>query len=57
MEENNNKTEVQEHHNELEKTHHSSRRLGTVTILLIFGLFGIWSVLPILQRPFLQMAR
>ncbi len=44
MNENNNKTEVQEHHSELEKTHDSSRRLGTITILLIFGLFGIWSV-------------
>jgi epimerase transport system membrane fusion protein len=38
-----NKTSTNEH-KELEKSHHSSRRLGTVTILLIFGLFGIWSV-------------
>ena len=44
MNENNSKTEAQEHHSELEKTHLSSRRLGTITILLIFGLFGIWSV-------------
>ncbi len=39
-----NKTDVQEHHETLEKTHHSSRKMGAITILLIFGLFGIWSV-------------
>ncbi|MEA3492509.1 MAG: HlyD family type I secretion periplasmic adaptor subunit [Campylobacterota bacterium] len=33
-----------EHHETLEKTHHSSRRLGTITILLLFGLFGLWSI-------------
>ncbi len=35
---------ITDHHEELEKTHHSSRKLGSITILLIFGLFGIWSV-------------
>ncbi len=40
----NNKNSAQEHHAELEKTHHSSHRLGTITIALIFGLFGLWSV-------------
>ncbi len=38
------KTDVQQHHETLEKTHHSSRKMGAITILLIFGLFGIWSV-------------
>ncbi len=37
-------TNIGEHHEILEKTHHSSRKLGTITILLLFGLFGIWSV-------------
>jgi epimerase transport system membrane fusion protein len=40
----NNNTDIGDHHEELEKTHHSSRKLGSITILLIFGLFGIWSV-------------
>ncbi len=40
----NNNTEIIDHHEELEKTHHSSHKLGSITILLIFGLFGIWSV-------------
>ncbi len=39
-----NKTEISDHHEALEKTHHSSHKLGVVTILLIFGLFGLWSV-------------
>jgi epimerase transport system membrane fusion protein len=39
-----NKTAAQSHHEALEKTHLSSRKLGAVTILLIFGLFGIWSI-------------
>ena len=38
------KNEIIDHHEELEKTHHSSRKLGKITILLIFGLFGLWSV-------------
>lgn len=36
-------TDVEKHHATLEKTHHSSRRLGAITIALIFGLFGLWS--------------
>jgi len=36
--------EIIDHHEELEKTHHSTRNLGKITILLIFGLFGIWSI-------------
>ncbi len=39
-----NKTDAAEHHATLDKTHHSSHRLGTITIALIFGLFGLWSV-------------
>lgn len=39
-----NKKKINEHHEELERTKHSSHRLGTITILLIFGLFGLWSV-------------
>jgi len=39
-----NKNSVAKHHDELEKGHHSSHRLGIVTISLIFGLFGLWSV-------------
>ncbi len=39
-----NKTDAQEHHEALEKTHHSSRKMGTLTIFLIFGLFGVWSI-------------
>ncbi len=39
-----NNTEIIDHHEELEKTHHSSRKLGRITIFLIFGLFGIWSI-------------
>ena len=35
---------VGEMHDELEKTHHSSRKLGIITIVLIFGLFGMWSI-------------
>lgn len=34
----------QEHHEVLEKTHRSSRKLGIITILLLFGLFGVWSI-------------
>jgi len=40
----NTKTDAQEHHEALEKTHLSSRKMGLITILLIFGLFGLWSV-------------
>lgn len=40
----NSKNSVQDHHDALDKTHHSSKRLGTITILLIFGLFGLWSI-------------
>jgi epimerase transport system membrane fusion protein len=40
----NHEQSVEEHHAELEKAHHSTHRTGTITILLIFGLFGIWSV-------------
>ncbi len=39
-----NKTDIQEHHETLEKTHHSSRKMGALTIFLIFGLFGVWSI-------------
>ena len=43
--------EIFERHNsELEKTHHSSRILGSITILLIFGLFGIWSVVADIEK-------
>lgn len=35
---------VQKHHDALEKTHRSSHRMGTTTILLLFGLFGLWSI-------------
>ncbi len=38
------KTQANKHHEALEKTHHSSQKLGTITILLLFGLFGIWSI-------------
>jgi len=38
------KTVTDEHHEALEKTHHSSRKLGYITILLLFGLFGVWSI-------------
>jgi len=41
---NNDKSKIEEHHEALDKVHHSSHRLGLITILLIFGLFGIWSV-------------
>lgn len=44
MNQSNSKNSVQNHHDELDKTHHSSKRLGTITILLIFGLFGLWSI-------------
>ncbi|BAF71300.1 HlyD family type I secretion periplasmic adaptor subunit [Sulfurovum sp. NBC37-1] len=37
-------TDVENHHELLEKTHRSARKAGIITILLIFGLFGIWSV-------------
>ncbi|MEA3456118.1 MAG: HlyD family type I secretion periplasmic adaptor subunit [Campylobacterota bacterium] len=40
----NNKNSIQKHHDELEKTHHSSHLLGRITILLIFGIFGLWSI-------------
>jgi len=38
-----NQTHIEAHHEALEKTHHSSRKMGFITILLIFGLFGLWS--------------
>ncbi len=38
------KNRADDHHEVLERAHSSSRRLGTITILLLFGLFGIWSV-------------
>ncbi len=44
MEQTENQKKINNHHEELEKTKHSSQRLGTITILLIFGLFGVWSV-------------
>ncbi len=37
-------TEVENHHEALQKTHDTSHRLGIITIILIFGIFGIWSV-------------
>jgi len=40
----NNNQQIEEHHAALDKVHHSSHRLGLITIILIFGLFGIWSV-------------
>jgi len=40
----NEKTEVENHHETLERSHHAARRIGLITILLIFGLFGLWSV-------------
>jgi len=45
MNQNNNENSIQEHHDELERTHHSTHRVGIITIVLIFGLFGLWSVL------------
>ena len=36
-------TQAEAHHEALEKTHSSSRKMGLITILLIFGLFGLWS--------------
>ena len=39
----------EEYHNELEKAKHSSQKAGTITIVLIFGLFGLWSVFAQIQ--------
>lgn len=39
-----NENDAQKHQNMLEKSHHSSHRLGIITIALIFGLFGLWSI-------------
>lgn len=36
--------DVENHHEALQKTHDTSHRLGTITIILIFGIFGIWSL-------------
>lgn len=36
--------EIKEHHETLEKTKNFSNKQGMVTILLIFGLFGLWSI-------------
>ena len=44
MNQTNNENSVEEHHDELEKAHHASHRLGIITVALIFGLFGLWSV-------------
>ncbi len=49
MNQTNNTTTIEQHHDHLEKTHHSSRKTGTITILLIFGLFGLWSVFADLE--------
>ena len=44
MNQTDNKLDAAEHHAALDKAHHSSHRLGMITIMLIFGLFGLWSV-------------
>jgi len=36
-------TDAEKHHETLEKAHHSARKVGLITIALIFGLFGLWS--------------
>jgi len=41
---NNETQQIEDHHKALDKVHHSSHRLGLITIVLIFGVFGIWSV-------------
>ena len=35
---------IDEHHKRLEHAHISSKKLGFLTILLIFGFFGLWSI-------------
>jgi epimerase transport system membrane fusion protein len=35
---------IDEHHERLERTHISSKKLGFVTIMFIFGFFGLWSI-------------
>jgi len=42
-------SQQEEFHNELEKTKYSSEKLGSITIALIFGLFGLWSVFAQIQ--------
>lgn len=38
------KSDKQVHHEHIEKMHKSSSKMGFITILLIFGLFGLWSI-------------
>jgi len=39
-----NNEHINNHHAHLEKTHISSKKLGMMTIVFIFGFFGIWSI-------------
>ena len=41
--------EIDEHHLTLEKSKNLSNKQGVITILLIFGLFGLWSVFAKLE--------
>ncbi len=41
---NQNNTDIEEYHKELDKIEKSSHKTGMITIFLIFGLFGVWSV-------------
>ncbi len=47
--ENNTLSDTQKHHQHLEDVHHSSHKLGVATVLLLFGIFGIWSVFAELE--------
>lgn len=38
------KEEVEKHHSTFEKSKNNSNKQGVITILLVFGLFGIWAV-------------
>ena len=42
-------SDAEKHHHHLEKVHHSSHRMGIITIVLIFGIFGLWSVFAKLE--------
>lgn len=43
------KSDIGKHHQHLDKIQHSSRKIGTITIIIIFGFFGLWSIFADLE--------
>lgn len=45
----NTKSDTDKHLEHLDKIHLSSRKIGTITIMIIFGIFGLWSIFADLE--------